>query len=411
MPKTWPSFTPKLTSARACRLPKDFETPSVTSIIGDCHGGEPSPWQRALAAQLSYRFARIGRAEAWALHEPEGAERRGSATWLLRVRGNQARDPHRLCLEVPAPRWERGVLDAALTLYQALDADAILLAGAVPSVAVDGSADVRRASGIRSFYQHAHEVWIQAGGRAVGIHAIAPTRPLDEDSIVTFESEASDALAGPDWTQPIVRMLHNNGLTVAAVDGSVEREPYDGATNPPLLYARRFGRAQMMLLWLSSDVRSLLLSAREDELTRLRAQRAGLAIATTEVAARSLQLAGCGRQARSERTELAQTCPPRKLLLRCEVERTVGQLLEYTRSSNPYALRAALPPQGTCHVEVTQDQRSGRLWALIAGAEHTHLVPLRRAPTRRSRRALADQRAIEAALAIGISTIRVEAGR
>ena len=368
------------------------------------------PWTRAVAAHLGLRIAEVGASAAVALYEPPGLQRRGVATLLVRRRG-QAAHPgspsssgatgesgRQVLIEVPAPRWEIGVGDAAVALYRGLGADGVLLSGAMPSVAADGAADVRRAVGARSFYQHAHEIWLSQGGYAIAVQGVAPDRSVDTDVIVAFPGPIPDPLSGPAWTQPLISSLQHAGLGVRAVDGGRELSTFDASTNPAMAYARAFGEQQMLVLWLTSEIRSRLLSGLYDAPTARRLERLGHEVPVRSAARRALVLAGCGD------SPTAAECP--SPVADCRPEVVVASLVSYTRSSNPYALRAALEGH-SCHVEVVRDTTSDRVWAIVSQFGDVWIVPLRVGPLADSGAVLADLGEIERALALGLGVIRV----
>ncbi len=364
-------------------------------------GAPPTPYERALASVLGYRFARVGptgsQPDAWALFEPPGDERRGQATLLVRRRAEPVKGLP-LVVELPAPRYERGAFDAALTFYDALDADGLLVAGALPRAAPDHAADPRRAQGRALHYQVLHEIWLQAGGAALSVHGIAPGALGSREALVAFGRPRQNALDGPPWTRSIVEMLNNGGFDPAVVDGSPALESYSGSLDPPMAYARRFSDERMLLVWLSEDARLAMLDARSEVVTAERLARAGVTPRETDVARVAASILRCiaGRD---------PGCTPPAPKAECDTLAVVSEVERYNERKNPHDLTHALSLAGRCRSETLKDGRSGRLWLVVEGGSQAFLVPLRHGSIR-PRRAPAEAE-LERAVALGVSALRL----
>jgi hypothetical protein len=364
-------------------------------------GEPPTPYERALAGVLGYRFARVGpvgsQPDAWALFEPAGDERRGQATLVVRRRTEPTKGLP-LVIELPAPRYERGAFDAALTFYDALDADGLLVAGALPRSAPDHAADPRRAQGRALHYQVLHEIWLQAGGAALSVHGIAPGALGARESLVAFGRPRASPLAGPEWTRPIVEMLNNGGFDPAVVDGSPALESYSGSLDPPMAYARRFSDERMLLVWLSEEARLAMLDARSELVTAERLARADATVLQTDVARVGATIQRCFV---SRDPECA--APPPKP--DCDPLGVVTEVEHYNARKNPHSLTVALSRASRCRSQTLKDGRSGRLWLAVEGADHAFLVPLRHGSIR-PRRAPAPAE-LPRAVALGVSALRL----
>jgi hypothetical protein len=414
-PEIWPEPTRSAISLRGrdltSVLPGRFERPPSEDLrlFGALarrfiarRGEAPTPHERALAGALGYRFARVGPAgsqpDAWALFEPAGDERRGQATLLVRHRATVA-VALPLVVELPAPRYERGAFDAALTFYDALDADGLLVAGALPRAAPDHAADPRRAQGRALHYQVLHEVWLQAGGAALSVHGIAPGALGAREALVAFGRPRQSPLDGPEWTRGIVEMLNSGGFDPAVVDGSPALESYSGSLDPPMAYARRFSEERMLLVWLSEDARLAMLDARSELVTAERLARAGVTPRDTDVVAAAATILRCltGRE---------PGCAPPVPKTECDPVAVVSAVERYNERKNPHELSHALTLSGRCRSEALKDRRSGRLWLVVEGADHAFLVPLRHGSAR-PRRAPAESE-LARAVALGVSALRLE---
>jgi gamma-polyglutamate biosynthesis protein CapC len=413
-PDVWPEPTRGAISLRGrdltSVLPGRFERPPSEELrlFGALarrfvarKGAPPVPYERALAGVLGYRFARVGpvgsQPDAWALFEPQGDERRGQATLLVRQRAGAAPGLP-LVVELPAPRYERGAFDAALTFYDALDADGLLVAGALPRAAPDHAADPRRAQGRALHYQVLHEIWLQSGGTALSVHGIAPGALDARESLVAFGRPRQRPLDGPEWTRGIVEMLNNGGFDPGVVDGSPALESYSGSLDPPMAYARRFSEERMLLVWLSEEARLAMLDARSELVTAERLARAGVTPRETDVVRDATSVLRClgGRDPGCNRPAPKAECDPTAVVT--EVER-------YNERKNPHDLGYALSLARHCRSEALKDRRSGRLWLSVEGADHAFLVPLRHGSIR-PRRAPAEAE-LARAVALGVSALRL----
>lgn len=368
----------------------------------------PSPWQRTLAAELGYRFARIamtasGPAAGWALFEPSGETRRGLPTWVVRRPRHAARDA--VLLEVPAPRWEGGGIDSALAMADAFDARGLLIAGALPNADAHGRADPRRIAGRQSFYQRAHEAWLSAGGQVLAINGIAPQTEGTTGAIFTFQEPTDTPLEGPTWTRDLAALLIRMGLGVESVDGSAEREPYAGEGDPAMAYARRFAVDRTALLWLAAPIRSWFASLDALDPTLPRLERAAREVRTESVAAHALRFVGCDGASKQG------ACASLGDRSRCDAAAVEGALERYRDTRNPFELRAALEAAERCRLEFFSDEQTGRVWATLVAENELWLVPLGPGRRPRDEPLLVEPVDLERAVFLGLSTLKVRRTR
>jgi hypothetical protein len=398
-------------------LPGRFERPSIEALRlysallarRTVRAREPpSAYERAFAGALGYRFASLGprreTPDAWVLFEPAGDERKGQATFVQRRRdasGPPGTPP--LLVELPAPRYERGALGATLSLFEALDADALLLAGALPRAAPEQAADPRRPGGRQSHYQVTHEAWLQQAGTALSIHGISPGAERQSDVVVAFQRPARSAGEGPAWTQPIVRLLGDGGFSVRVVDGTPELDTYSGSLDPPMAYARRFGQDQMMLAWFSEEARRLFTEEKSDDETAGRLERAHAKVRDESVAEAARAAGRCATDRRA-----SPLCNAVLAAASCDAKALALRLERYNELRNPLELHAGLTDPRGCALDFVRDAHSGALWSLIAGKDDVWLVPFRPGPPRpRQTPAPGD---LERAVAFGLATLRVPSG-
>ncbi len=266
---------------------------SVAPALLQTKHAEPTRWQRAVAAALGYRFARIGPDEAgvWALFEPGSAERRGNATWIVRDHARVA-GVAAIALEVPAPRWESGTLRAALRLQDALGAPSLLFAGALPSEDAFGRSDARRPEGRHSFYQRAHELWLEGGGHALIVQGIGPEQAVDEDVVLSLGREVAQRELEPAWLGPLRAAFEDSGYRVGLFDGARAHAPFGGSSQPTLMFAERFAEDRAAIAFLAPALRMTF--AQIGGPRRFEAIfRPDTTIATRDVARRAIELAAC----------------------------------------------------------------------------------------------------------------------
>ncbi|MDD9965368.1 MAG: poly-gamma-glutamate biosynthesis protein PgsC/CapC [Myxococcales bacterium] len=393
---------------------------------------EPTPWERALADQLGYRYVRIveggdgepqaGGAQlaptvAWALMEPPSPTRHGHATWIRRTSTVEDEDPG-VMVEAPASRWETGTYRASLVLFDGLPAESLLVAGAPPNADAEGRSDVRRISGRRSYYHIVHQAWVDAGRRAVVAHGIAEARDPGRELVVSTGQELSGIDDLSPWSGDVARFFDGMGFDVAVFNGSLTLSAFDGGYDPALGYARRFAPDSTLLLWLSPGLRRQLVRIQEDDRTARRLDMLGIPVVPAAVAARAAERSRCPRIGEPAavgghdscvrvRWTPGPRCPAVPEECACDPEALVRALEAYTLRRNPHILRAALVAREPCRVDVLHDRRSGLLWALMGAGDQTWLVPLMGGPARRQDEPIVDERALQRLVITGLSSTRV----
>jgi hypothetical protein len=399
-------------------------------------------WERAMASRLGYGLVRVegpdGALEAWGLLEQEEKGRRGNASWFVRVeRPGEEAAPGDVLLEVPAPRWEVGTYGAGLALYDALGARGLLVSGALPNADPYGNADPRRRTSRRSFFQRAHEVWLGEGKSGISVQGIAPDRDFGGDLVVSFGFEVIRRDQVPGWATPMLEVFDDLGLTMGMFDGAREHAPYSGSADLAMSYARKFADGRFALLYLSSDLRSALRSIEDEGVLVPRLSRLGVDLGSEDVAARAFQLLTCpigtakpdkadGKGAANKpaadnpkadkpasepkaEAPAAQACPPfpADVASKCDVDKLLASVELYLDQNNPFDLRAALQGDRACHVEVSRDASSRRVWALIARPGDVAMIPLGSHPVPRAPKPLSALPRVRRAIATGLTSVRV----
>ncbi|WP_438024626.1 poly-gamma-glutamate biosynthesis protein PgsC/CapC [Sorangium sp. So ce233] len=457
----------------------------------------PTAWERAILGRLGFREVRIGGTDAapaaWGIAEPGpsegGPERRGNPAWLVlshppapppaapaqRRAGPAASitgilpspspEPMRSALtgamlvEVPAPRWQIGVFGAGLALADALSAQSLLLAGAVPTAEPSGAADVRRAEGLRSFFQRAHEVWVGDGGSALSVQAIEAERSYERDAVISFGYEVVRPEHVPTFAGPLLETLRDLELRVGIFDGTREQVPFSGATDMAMAYAKRFAEGRFAIVYLGSAIRRFFelrrFAAPGQGETRLEARltRLGVAPEPLDVAERARALASCATAGAGASGDVA--CPTRGVPAECDLAAAMEVFRRYTTERNPYYLKAhfsaqaaaagaqaaaaggaqagapragaaaapraeapAAPRAGAaaapraearCHVELRRDVITGRPWAIAARPGEAQILPIDGALVAIPGAAVPGELRLRRAVTVGTSALRFQA--
>ncbi|WP_437974804.1 poly-gamma-glutamate biosynthesis protein PgsC/CapC [Sorangium sp. So ce295] len=366
---------------------------AATRPDGASGAAPPTAWERAILGRLGFREVRIGGTDAapaaWGIAEPGpaegGPERRGNPAWLVLAHASASppaastsailpaapsteavRSPltGAMLVEVPAPRWQIGAFGAGLALADALSAQSLLLAGAVPTAEPGGAADVRRAEGLRSYFQRAHEVWVGDGGNALSVQAIEADRTYERDAVISFGYEVVRPGHVPTFAGPLLETLRDLELRVGIFDGSREQVPFSGATDMAMAYAKRFAEGRFAIVYLGSVIRRFFELRRFVEPgqgeTRLEARLARLGVTPEpiDVAARAQALASCAGSAGAGASG-DELCPTRAVTAACDLSAAIEPFRRYTTERNPYYLRAhfatqAAPTAGPAKADATR---------------------------------------------------------
>ncbi len=331
----------------------------------------PTAPQLALAAQLGLHFARArGAFDAWVLFEPEGSRRRGLPTLV------QRRDGHAggLSLGLGAPRWQRGGIDSALRLTAALQADLLIVHGTAVNLVADRLSDPRRPEGRKAWFQRAHEVWLDAGGRSVLLRGVDEERPTDAEAVLSLDAELPTVASAPEWARRLADRLEVAGIATAAVDGSAQYRALAARADPVLGYARRFAPGRSLALWLRPELRLAWSGAASPRsvLLALPSEAGALPDLQAVLADPPTRSAGVGGRHGSRGSG-------------CDTARIEADWLLHRRSNNPHFLDAALRLGLACGWRAAFDPTTETAWLAgptqrSSGARTVRLLPLLRPP-------------------------------
>jgi hypothetical protein len=419
-------------------------------------GGAPTAWQRAVAARLGLRWARAQGSEAapaeastpvggddagWVLFEPTGPERRGHATWVVRVParslregqssgagGGDASDTDRaagdtpLLIAAPAPRVATGTFAASAAMVAGLGADGWLLFG---SVAADGTPlELARDQRVRSYYQQVQEGWLNGGGAVLAVRGISEEDELGAGALLSHGLETHRPEDAPHWTEPAQALLRESGVRLLLFDGSAATAAYKGSYDPLLAYAARFAPQRAALLWLSTDVRLRTKRVRQDAVTAERLERLGLRPVVVDLPSHAVALADCTawpeqrapEQQKAAPGEPSGASPAQQACAQaladdkagCNAADLVLELEAYAREKNPFLLRSVLLGRPWCRPLLVQDATTGLVWGGASRSGLVWLVPLS-GELEGSSPWLTNPEQVRRGTALGLATVRVAA--
>ena len=371
--------------------------------------------------------------------EPAGNARRSSPGEGARGQGPP------LLVEVPAPRWQIGAFGAGLSIARAVGADALVIAGSLPTADPAGTSDVRRREGLRSYFQRWHELWL-GGGRALSIQAIEADRSYGRDVVISFGREMVRLDQIPAFAGPLLETLKDLELRVSLFDGTREQVPFSAAIDAGMSYAKRFAEGRFAIVYLGSAVRELFELRRaygtpvaapgepaaaavagQGQRLLARLERLGLETTPVDVAGRAAELSGCpmtpappgagdagdaggagGAGGAGTKIAASPECPTRRVPTDCDLDATLEGFRRYAVERNPYDLKAQVERRrGFCYLEIRRDAGSGQPWAIAARPGDALILPLDGAVITTATQPLPNLTRARRAVSIGTSALRV----
>ncbi len=250
-------------------LDEEVLSPLLTLIRTQYQGGD---WSATAAAELTaigraaalldyrliqYRHRVTGRDFLILAEREDRPRRRYWGTYVLRLGPVQD-----YLVQVPRPLQETNSFEFAVSLFETLEARALLIAGAHPKANLDNSADLVTLTNKTSLFSLVSQVLVREAGdqplvlvqsRAFGYRVDRP--PPDAEILVAVDSgAASPAQLTPPQLQLLER-LSSGAMRWRLVDGSLQTQGYEvgGVAQAQYLTASR-GKS-FMLLWLSPTAR------------------------------------------------------------------------------------------------------------------------------------------------------------
>ncbi len=205
---------------------------------------------------LQYRHAASGQ-DYLILSETHQAPRYWG-TLVLRL--GQADD---YFVQVPRPLYETSSFEFGVSLFERMNAKALLIAGAHPNANMDGSADVVDIQHATSLFTLTGQVILRElkdaplvliQSRAYGYRQNSPSP--NADVLVAIR----DGEKNPDKVTPrvsnLLQVLSDDQLKVKLVDGSIETAGYEIGTNPQAMSLNASVNKEFVMLWGSPQARS-----------------------------------------------------------------------------------------------------------------------------------------------------------
>lgn len=177
-------------------------------------------------------------------------------------------------VQVPRPLYEVNSFEYALSLFERLEANALMIAGAHPKANYDGTADIVRLGNAQNLFNLVNQVLIREAQDhpLMVIHSRAfsprPYSPMsDADILLAKNVEVAELGQTPNLLeQQLLTHLHQEGLKIQWVDGSPETAGYEVGSLSQSLYLKSAQHKQFMILWLSPQVRANYRQQGEDQL-------------------------------------------------------------------------------------------------------------------------------------------------
>jgi hypothetical protein len=197
-------------------------------------------------------------------------------------------------VEVPRPLYEKNSFEFGISLFEQLNAKALLIAGAHPYANTDGSADLIRSRNKENLFNLVNQVVLRETGdlplmvvqtRAFGIK---PGRQLNADVLLSTNYGITNMERLSPLGKRMLKNLNAQDLAVKLVDGSPETAGYEIGSNLQSLYLSNTQNKEFALLWVSPSKRESY--EQQTENRQQEAQFATLGIETVSGAALQMDL-------------------------------------------------------------------------------------------------------------------------
>ena len=264
----------------------------ILEIVDRHAGGDPGEEVEALLVEASNAASLFDYEVLWLadrasgdaaialLESDTGEPRRSWGTYVFRLG-----EVPPYAIQVPRPVLERYSFEFGLSLFDQLEARALLLFGAHPQANPDGTADAIRSRNKLSLFNLVHQVLARESRDrpylAVQIRGYSPPEGETGSADLLFDvAENPGASAQSYLVEGLRTTLLGNGLALQDVDGAPETAGYEASGLYQSRYLESAGK-ELAVLWLSSSARAMYRQEGESELEE--AHVAALAIPTETV--------------------------------------------------------------------------------------------------------------------------------
>jgi hypothetical protein len=168
----------------------------------------------------------------------------------------------RYIVQVPRPLSERNVFEYAVSLFENLDARALLISGAHPLANSDGSADVIRFENKDNFFNLINQTVLREAGQepmlVIQCRAFANSDNLDTpDALIASYTGLSLNPEKSSLVSRVIDILENRYLfSVKFITGEANEAGYEVGGIPQALYLEQTANKEFINLWLSPTLRA-----------------------------------------------------------------------------------------------------------------------------------------------------------
>ncbi len=166
-------------------------------------------------------------------------------------------------VEVPRPIFEANTFEFSVSLFEVIQAQALLIGGATPYANTNYSSDIIRSENKVNIFNLLNQVLLRENSnlpmmtlqiRALSIRDEIPLPPAD--IVLALDTGNVGKNYESTLTKLLINRMEKNGLTILPVDGRVETAGYEVGFVPQSLYIPATQNKQFGIMWLSPLLRS-----------------------------------------------------------------------------------------------------------------------------------------------------------
>jgi len=161
-------------------------------------------------------------------------------------------------IQAPRPLYEINSLEYAVALFETMQAEGLLIAGAHPMANDKWGADVTQSDNKANVFNVVSQVMLRESGkkplmvvqsRTFGIKP--DVRPPDADVLLAFATGESHVPPASQLGKGLLAAIARTGMRMKWVDGSPETAGYEVGQVPQSLYLNQTDAKEFTMLWLS----------------------------------------------------------------------------------------------------------------------------------------------------------------
>jgi len=166
-------------------------------------------------------------------------------------------------IQIPRPMHDLNVFQFGASIFERMQAQALLIAGAHKNANLNGSSDIVRRQNRHNTFNLVNQVIIRENmnhplmiiqARAFGYSEDQPA--VDSDMIVSFASGHDKENHFSELENNLLQRLKKDRFTWRLIDGSKTTAGFEVAANPQFSYLRQSANKEFAILWLSPKTRS-----------------------------------------------------------------------------------------------------------------------------------------------------------